>query len=231
MNEIKQIFSRKIYFINNSVELFFNSGKSYVFNFYTNDKQAEFINHISHLNPKIKKILKPIKDFVNSGFIEKWQKREISTFEYLINLNLYSGRSFNLLFQYPIFPWILSNYESNKLELSDPLNFRDFNCPIGCLNEKTQKACREKYKDFEDAFIPKFHHGTHYSTYGHILFYLIRLSPFTEMASELQGGKVDLADRLFSDVESSWQVCLNSMGDVKELIPEFFFLPHFLLNM
>ena len=51
------------------------------------------------------------------------------------------------------------------------------------------------------------------------------------MASELQGGKVDLADRLFSDVESSWQVCLNSMGDVKELIPEFFFLPHFLLNM
>ena len=51
------------------------------------------------------------------------------------------------------------------------------------------------------------------------------------MAEELQGGKVDLADRLFSDIESSWQVCLNAMGDVKELVPEFFYLPQFLMNL
>jgi len=213
------------------VELFFCFGKSYVLNFYTEDKQFEFINYLTQTNPKIQKFLKPIKDFFNLNFIEKWQKREISTYEYLVQLNLFSGRSFNLLFQYPIFPWVLSNYVTNKLDLTHPNNFRDFNCPIGCLNEKTQKVCRDKYQEFEDNIIPKFHHGTHYSTYGHILFYLIRLLPFTELASELQGGKVDLADRLFSELDSSWQICMNSLGDVKELIPEFFFLPHFLLNL
>ena len=146
-------------------------------------------------------------------------------------MNLYSGRSSNLLFQYPVFPWVLANYSSEKLDLLDNENYRDFNWAIGCQNEKTRKACRDKYHDFEDNLIPKFHHGTHYSTYGHILFYLIRMGPFTRMAEDLQGGKVDLADRLFSEIEGSWQVCLNAMGDVKELIPEFFYLPQFLLNL
>lgn len=126
---------------------------------------------------------------------------------------------------------MLCNYSTDKLDLTDSNNFRNFSCPIGCLNEKTQKNSMEKYTDFEDSIIPKFHHGTHYSTYGHILFFLIRLQPFTKLAIELQGGKIDLADRLFSEMEGSWQVCENSFGDIKELIPEFFYFPYFLLNL
>lgn len=56
---------------------------------------------------------------------EKWQRREISNFDYLMFLNTIAGRTYNDLNQYPIFPWVLSNYESETLDLSEPSNFRD----------------------------------------------------------------------------------------------------------
>ncbi len=40
------------------------------------------------------------------------QKGEISNFQYLMALNTLAGRSYNDLMQYPIFPWILADYES-----------------------------------------------------------------------------------------------------------------------
>ena len=41
---------------------------------------------------------------------EQWQSWRISNFEYLMQLNQLAGRSFNDLSQYPVFPWLLSNY-------------------------------------------------------------------------------------------------------------------------
>ena len=47
----------------------------------------------------------------------------------------------------------------------------------------------------------------------------------------LQGGHFDLADRMFHSVGDAWMsASQNNMADVKELIPEFFYLPEFLLN-
>lgn len=40
-------------------------------------------------------------------------------------LNTIAGRTYNDLNQYPIFPWVLSNYESETLDLSEASNFRD----------------------------------------------------------------------------------------------------------
>lgn len=46
-----------------------------------------------------------------------------------------------------------------------------------------------------------------------------------------QGGHFDLADRMFHSVKENWlSASKNNMADVKELIPEFFYLPDFLLN-
>lgn len=41
------------------------------------------------------------------------------TFSFLI------GRTYNDLNQYPVFPWVLTNYESEELDLTLPGNFRD----------------------------------------------------------------------------------------------------------
>jgi hypothetical protein len=54
----------------------------------------------------------------------KWQRREISNFEYLMFLNTIAGRTYNDLNQYPVFPWVITNYESAELDLSSPNNFR-----------------------------------------------------------------------------------------------------------
>jgi hypothetical protein len=60
-----------------------------------------------------------------SGITQRWQRREISNFEYLMALNTYAGRTYNDLTQYPVFPWILSDYESKTLDLNDPSIYRD----------------------------------------------------------------------------------------------------------
>lgn len=46
----------------------------------------------------------------------------------------------------------------------------------------------------------------------------------------VQGGKFDHADRLFQSIESAYINSLSSTSDVKELIPEFFYMPEFLEN-
>lgn len=45
-----------------------------------------------------------------------------------------------------------------------------------------------------------------------------------------QGGKFDHADRLFQSIEGTYKNCLSNTSDVKELIPEFFYMPEFLMN-
>lgn len=56
---------------------------------------------------------------------EKWVKREISNFDYLMFLNTIAGRSYNDLSQYHVFPWILSDYSSETLDLQDVSIYRD----------------------------------------------------------------------------------------------------------
>jgi hypothetical protein len=65
---------------------------------------------------------------------------------------------------------------------------------------------------------------------GTVLFYLIRMEPFTAMNRNLQGGRFDHADRLFFNVAATWDNCLHSSSDVKELTPEFYHQSEFLLN-
>lgn len=61
---------------------------------------------------------------------------------------------------------------------------------------------------------------THVCTEGVMAFCLI---------SE-QGG-FDIPERMFYNVKKEWEsASRDNMGDVRELIPEFFYLPDFLLN-
>lgn len=46
----------------------------------------------------------------------------------------------------------------------------------------------------------------------------------------LQGGKFDYPNRLFSSIALSWKNCQRDTSDVKELIPEFYFLPEMFMN-
>ena len=164
---------------------------------------------------------------------ERWCRRELSTFDYLMSLNTLAGRTRNDLTQYPVFPWVLSDYTSDSIDLNDPQVFRDLAKPVGALHEPRLKQFIERYQllaEDPDSLTPPFHYGSHYSSAAIVLFFLIRLQPFTGLARSLQGGRFDHADRLFASVDRCWRACLESTADVKELIPEFYSLPEFLAN-
>ena len=165
--------------------------------------------------------------------MERWRRRELSTFDYLMALNTLAGRTRNDLTQYPVFPWVLSDYTSPTIDLNDPTVFRDLSQPVGALHPPRLKQFVERYNllaEDPDAITPPFHYGSHYSSSATVLFFLLRLEPFTALARQLQGGRFDHADRLFSSVAKSWQSVMESTADVKELIPEFYCLPEFLEN-
>ncbi|XP_078166919.1 binding protein isoform X2 [Carex rostrata] len=117
---------------------------------------------------------------------ESWRRREISNFEYLMVLNTLAGRSYNDLTQYPIFPWVLADYTSEKLDINKASSFRDLSKPVGALDEKRFKVFEDRYHNFNDPDIPSFYYGSHYSSMGIVLYYLLRLEPFTALHRNLQ---------------------------------------------
>jgi hypothetical protein len=161
---------------------------------------------------------------------DRWRRREITNFEYLMILNTLAGRSYNDLTQYPVFPWVVADYSSETLDFSKASTFRDLSKPVGALDTRRFEIFEDRYHSFSDPDIPSFYYGSHYSSMGSVLYYLLRLEPFTSLHRSLQGGKFDHADRLFQSVEGSFRNCLSNTSDVKELIPEFFYMPEFLVN-
>ena len=155
---IKYIFIKRYFYQNTAMEIYTLDNKSYFFNFKTNSDLTNYLNQILNLihyrmikteDHKGKKLLgyeqmfnnneKKIKSYYISNKIEEWQNYKISTLEYLMWLNIYSGRSFNDLTQYPVFPWIIINYQAN--ELGKETDFRNLSLPIGMMelidNEKS----------------------------------------------------------------------------------------------
>ncbi|RZC06690.1 BEACH domain-containing protein B isoform B [Glycine soja] len=161
---------------------------------------------------------------------ESWRRRDITNFEYLMILNTLAGRSYNDLTQYPVFPWVLADHSSEVLDFNKSSTFRDLSKPVGALDTKRFEVFEDRYRNFCDPDIPSFYYGSHYSSMGIVLYYLLRLEPFTSLHRNLQGGKFDHADRLFQGVEGTYRNCLTNTSDVKELIPEFFYMPEFLVN-
>lgn len=231
IKEIVKIYPRRYNFFKSSFEIFTKSGRSYFFNAYFQSIRDEIIRIISKLNPKIEKYSNLPGEFEKSDYTNKWLRHEISNFEYLMTINIFSGRSFNNINEYPVFPWILTNYNSESIDLKNENNYRDLGKPVGTLNSKNLEYFLSRYQNLCDPYIPKFHYGSHYSSAGVILYYLVRLEPFTSLAIELQSGKFDIADRIFSNIAMSWNSCYGNTSDVKELIPEFFYSPEFLKNM
>jgi len=162
---------------------------------------------------------------------QRWVRGELSNFQYLMNLNTIAGRSYNDLMQYPIFPWILADYSSDRLDLTKPSTFRDLSRPIGAQTSERLDQFKRRYSEWDDTETPPYHYGTFYSSAMIVASYMVRMEPFTQHFLRLQGGHFDLADRMFHSVKDSWlSASKHNMADIRELIPEFFYLPEFLKN-
>ena len=168
---------------------------------------------------KIKFIEDPISYFDRMQFKNKYKKGEISNFKYLLLLNKFSSRSYNDYNQYLVFPLLfLDDQRTIKRNLSLPL----------CLNKDDNNE--SKIKAISNRELVGYHFNQHYSTSGYILYYLVRLIPFTYSQIEFQSGKFDLPSRLFSSMKN-YVNFLALTQDNRELCAEFFFCYEFLLNL
>ncbi|XP_028247923.1 BEACH domain-containing protein C2-like [Glycine soja] len=235
MSSLHQIYSRRYLLRRSALELFMVDRSNFFFDFGNGEGRRNAYRTIvqarpPHLNNIYLATQRPEQLLKRIQLMERWARWEISNFEYLMQLNTLAGRSYNDITQYPVFPWILSDYSAESLDLSNPSSYRDLSKPIGALNPDRLNRFQERYASFDDPVIPKFHYGSHYSSAGTVLYYLVRVEPFTTLAIQLQGGKFDHADRMFSDIFATWNGVLEDMSDVKELVPELFYLPEVLTN-
>uniref|UniRef100_A0A674MNB7 Neurobeachin a n=1 Tax=Takifugu rubripes TaxID=31033 RepID=A0A674MNB7_TAKRU len=209
-SEIRAVFSRRYLLQNTGLEVFMAN----------RSKFAEL--RISLATPR--------QLFKSSNMTQRWQRREISNFEYLMFLNTIAGRTYNDLSQYPIFPWVLTNYDSEELDLTLPGNFRDLSKPIGALNPKRAAFYAERYETWEDDSAPSHHYTTLYSTAHSTLMWMLRIEPFSTFFLNANDNKFDNPERAFSGIGRSWRNCQRDTADVKELIPEFYYLPEMFVN-
>eukprot|EP01038_Epipyxis_sp_PR26KG_P008120 gene8120-10998_t len=237
-----------------AIEIFTTSRKVFFFNLYDQKYSNQFQTILRKVvrppcmapfygrRPKtiINKATSGVLGVTNITFA--WANREISNFDYLMKLNTIAGRTTNDLGQYFIFPWILADYKSHYLDLKNPKSFRDLRYPMGAQDLKQRQIITKKYSDLKfvydasmgedpSSLMPPFHYGTHYSVAGFVLWYLMRVEPYTSLHVQLQDGRIDRADRLFDSFEAAWRGCTTNTSDVKELVPELFYCPELLFNV
>ncbi|KAG5465470.1 hypothetical protein CUR178_00174 [Leishmania enriettii] len=160
-----------------------------------------------------------------------WRSLLLSNFDYLLVLNVLAGRTLNDMTQYPVFPWVLSDYTSEVLDLDNPATFRDLSMPMGaCGGSDRRELVRQRYTEMRSLGDVPSHYLTHYSSPAITLYFLIRLPPFTSLAILLQGGHFDHADRMFHSVQAAFKAVMTSTQDVRELIPELYYLPELCIN-
>ena len=217
-NEIKEIIARRFCLKYIGYEIFLKDGRSYLFNFFLSDRFSDFTNAISQRAKDIL-ISEPINYFDKKDFKSKYKKGEITNFQYLLLLNKFSTRTYNNNSQYLVFPVIYINLEKNIP--------RDLSKAI-CLNKEESELDMLKY--VTNFNVMKCYFNNHYSTSAYILYYLVRLIPYTYLQIEFQSGKFDVAERIFSNY-NNYCTALTTSSENRELIPEFFHNYEFCINL
>jgi hypothetical protein len=100
--------------------------------------------------------------------------------------------------------------------------------------EKGKESAKELYKDSlkekKNKMESAYHFTIHYSTSAFILYYLLKISPYTEGHIKFQAGVFDSPDRLLSSIDNLLSI-MSRTRDNRELIPEYFTTIEFLYNL
>lgn len=128
------IFTRRYVLRHTAIEIFYK-GKAYFFNFFLKSTRDTLLKL---LKKKVQACIVNRKlEFEKELLTERWKTGRISNFEYLMKLNIYSGRTYNDLGQYPVFPWVLKNFKAERMTkeiLQNPNSYRDLTLPMGRQN-------------------------------------------------------------------------------------------------
>jgi factor associated with neutral sphingomyelinase activation len=176
-----------------ALEIFFRDGPSVLLAFEGCRNREEVLRLLPNARD-VEGVSVPVFCHTDRSFlrmvVDAWRRGMIDNFEYLLALNSAAGRSLFDLSRYPVFPWVLSDYESEKLDMGIEV-FRDLTKPIGALNKERLENFKARWnnmQDMGDAFL----YGTHYSAPGYCLYYLVRTMP--EQMLCLQNGEYSVCN-------------------------------------
>lgn len=230
LEDIKLILRKSRYHLLTAIELQTYDGKSFFIDFI---KEKVLNRVINALNKNNIVLIKAFADHFNQlNLTSQWKSRKITTFEYLMYLNVYSGRSFHDLSQYPLFPWILSDY-STDIDfncLHDDI-FRAFDTPLGMLSPTKRQFLIDHFNEsFLDELTKPYMFSSGPISPLSICLLLLRMEPFGSEHIKLQNGSIDLPERLFSSIPNFFQMLMSIGTESWELTPEFFYQIEFLVN-
>ena len=264
-SDIAYVMKRRYFFKTIALEIYTFKNKSYYFQFnketiniiYENlkfhmkstleeinveypksDTKIGFVNfNNNYINTKMLMFKK--KEINIKSLYEKWVNWDISTFKFLMLLNIYGNRSLNDINQYPVFPWIITNYTEKEVRIliNEKNLIRPFEVPMGMMDmtglaQMRKKTYIENWNSMPDEpMSTSGRYTTHYSNSLYVSYYLMRIFPFSNIRIELQGSKFDDPNRLLVDFGTSFNCALTQKTDVRELIPEVFCFPEMFLNV
>ena len=257
INNINNNDTNKDFYINDKILKLFNN-----LNTYHNFKQIKFnlgnnkndfilgyynnsiVNNNSLLT-NIKSLIKKIPN--NTQVINNFKEipKRLSNYDIIILINLLSNRSFNDIYQYPIFPLIfIYQKKTSKGEINIVKEYlkRDMNKQIG-LQTKTPQSSKRK-EEIEKAYQVSilevkeiglndndiFYFNTHYSNALYVTNYLLRIFPYSFCSIEQMGNGFDDPNRLFSSIEDNFDNAFSQKGDIRELVPEYYHFPEMFIN-
>ena len=255
---IRLIMKRIYYYRMQAIEIFTQT-KSYYFNFLDKQNYNDFFSlfllpfkdsyFLININDELfgfKKKNSKEMDYYNKGcehknfidFLSNHISKDVCIFDIIILINLLSNRSFNDLHQYPVFPLLyiydkISNYNKVPRILNKHIGFQNIT--------KGEKDRLKLYNNsFKDSVIEieetkndeiPYYFNTHYSNIVYTCNYLIRIFPFSFAAIEMQGDGFDAPNRLFFSIQQTFYNISTHKSDIRELIPEFFYLPEMFMNI
>ena len=222
------------------MKLFLNKVKNMYYPIYNNNDLLGYIklNEIFFRQIKLSKGINFVDIILNKLYNKEYP--EISVFDALLLINLISNRSFLELNQYPVFP-LLFFYDKSNNKVS-----RDLNNHIGFQEVTAESKLRKdilinSFNDYrvslaesgdESKVYGKEHYfNVHYSNIVYITNYMIRFFPYSFLAIELQGDSFDDPNRLFFSIKNTFYNISTQKSDLRELIPEFFYLPEMFMNL
>ena len=249
--DIKFILYRIYFHRTSAIEIFTMNNKSYYFNFFrpfetNNLKKNEILKEIKsnsyfkEMKLKKERIVLGLYNSIYESYlfplfkdeINNWEKKinYLSNYDILIIINIFSNRSYRDIYQFPIFPTIY-NWICQKRDMSQHIGLQEIydetkarrRTIIKCYESKMDEETKNKG---EEVYLFNIHYSNPAFTFN----YLLRVLPYSFLAVEFQGDDFDNSNRLFYSIEKSLRSNLILKSDLREMIPELFYMVELYYN-
>lgn len=110
------------------IEFFLTNQSSFLFHFNDVTSYFRFLDILRNkcsFFQKFKTFEGP-EYFKIQRFTQQWEEGQISNFDYLLWINICSGRTFHDLSSYPLFPYVIATFNDNELQFNKCDSFRNF---------------------------------------------------------------------------------------------------------